>query len=538
MVLAPRELGEICWQLLGLDLADIGPAVSAELEPYAATAETESSILLNSATTLKGCFEADLAAVAEGRTADDFATYNEARAVYFAGPNDLVVGRTGPWREAAEVAGVEAVPLPDADYYYLSHALLKLAICHRRKAVPELERILDRLRRKPKTVVRIFALDVESRVLLLWLKRTAGLVRLRVDANGPEVADRWNHKSSLHPTVDSASALPARVGRDHCATLEAESALTRFGTELGLLVPRLPGYTIVRDGAGHRALLDQIGRAAEMLQERYGLQRGCFKPSTALTGSRIRTAVPLDKPEAIGALADQMMLTREDYVIEAHADYVRHAVEGHEFVLAPSAHIRAGSLGEGATMQITRGSVWQGNVYVDEHACARLGLSVEHYDFIRARMAEFLHAFQGDGRDHGLVKGGIDFAVARLGGQFGNEVVVGMQDLNLSANGAEYVRAFLGETRQALPGVARAYAATKSVRPAQGVGLHRLKEAVDYHTDGRHVRALVSCPGRWGLMGVGSADPVDAAEEVLRLERALSDAGMIDASPADFNLNG
>jgi hypothetical protein len=529
MVLEPKELDEICRRLLGLDLADIGPAVRAELEPHAVTSDTASSILLNGASTMKGCFEADLAALAEGRPGDDFATYNEARAVYLAGPDDLVVGRTGPWRDAAEVAGVEAVALPDSDHYYLSHALLKLAIGHGDRPAPQLERILDRLRRSPLAVVRVFALDVESRVLLLWLKRTAGLARLRVDANGPEVADRWNHKSSLHPTAVSASELPWDAGRDPFAILAAESALTPLGAELGLLAPRLPGYTVVREGGGRDELLEQMRCAAELLRERYGLRLGCLKPSTALTGSRIRTAVALDTPEVVDALVDQMLETDEDYILEAHADYLRHAVEGHEFILAPSAHIRAGRLGEGATMQITRGSVWQGNVYVDEHACARLGLSVERYDFIRASTAELLHAFRADGRDRGLVKGGIDYAVARVGGRFGDAVLVAMQDLNLSSNGAEYVRAFLDEARQALPCLTRVYAATKTIRPAAGAGLRRLKEIVDGHAEGWHARALVSCPGRWGLVAVGSADPVNAAESVLRLERDLSDAGMIDA---------
>jgi len=528
LLIEPRELEEICEQLLGTRLADIGAAVRAELEPHAATRDTASSIFLNGASTLKGCFEADVAALAEGRPPDDFATYNEARAVCLAGPNDLVVGRTGPWRDAVEVAGVEMVALPDCDYYYLSHALLKLATRYAPGASPELDRVLERLRRRPATVVRLFALDVESRVLLLWLKRAAGLTRLRVDANGPEIADRWNHKSSLHPSVEAASTLSPAAGQGPFATLDAESALTPLGAQLGLLAPRLPGYTIVRGRADRGELIEQMRAAAALLRERYGLALGCLKPSTALTGSRIRPGAALDDPDVVDALAEQMLETDEDYVLEAHAHYLRYAVEGHEFILAPSAHIRAGELGEGATMQITRGSVWQGNVYVDEHSCTRLGLSVDRYDAVRAGTAELIGAFGADGRDRGLVKGGIDYAIARVGGRFDDGVLVAMQDLNLSANGAEYVRAFLDAARDALPELPRVYAATKTVRPAAETKLRRLKELSDSDGGGRHTRALVSCPGRWGLVAVGSADPVDAAESVLALERRLADAEMIE----------
>lgn len=531
-ILGPGELADLCRELLGQRLDEVDSAVAQELEPYPAT-DTAPCILLNSATTLKGCFEADLAALAAGRAGDDFTTYNETRAVYLARPGDLVVGRTGPWREAVEVAGRDFVQLPDVEYYYLSHALLKLAQAHVRQPVPALHRIVEQLRAQPQTVVRVFALEPELRVLLVWMKRAAELTRLRVEANGPQIADTWNHKSSLHPAVEDAEALGDHVrSADPWEVLEAESAINRFGAELGLIVPRLPGYTISREGLDRRGALELLRLAAHLLTARYGLGLGCFKPSTALTGARIRTAVPLDDDARLTELADLLLSGPEDFVLEAHVDYLRHRVEGHEFIVAPSAHVVGGALAEGATMQITRGSVWQGNVYVDRPVCHRLGLSEERYDFIRSAIEDLRVALNRP-PDRALVKGGIDYAIGRLGGRFGDEVLIAMQDLNLSTNGAEFVRAFLREARQALtangPEGAGVYAATKSVRPAAGVGIGRLQVAVDRDGPGSVSRAIASCPGRWGLIAVGSHDPVSSAEAVIRLERELSDAGLIEA---------
>ena len=529
------ELDAISRTLVGVGLGGIAEVAGRELEPYPLTPGVEPVVVLGSASTLKKSFESDLACVEDGRPPDDFATYNEARSVYLASPGDLVVGRTRPWREAAALAGLEAVDVPGVDYYYLTHALLKLATAHAADPSPAIDQIVGRLRRQPHAVVRVFALDEESMVLLVWLKRTAGLARLRVDANGPVVAHYWNQKSTLHPTTEAAGDISVDPdGGDPFDVLAAESATTHLCQELGVVVPRLPGYT-VRAGGPPGSVLAQMRGAAQLLRDRYGLELGCLKPATALTGARIRTAVPLHSPAAVDALAAQVSEGDEDYVLEAHADYLRHAVTGYEFILAPSVHIRAAAVGEGATLQITRGSVWQGNVYLDERSCEQFGISREQYAFVRTSLGDFLSAFQASDKDLGLVKGGIDFAITRLGGRFGDRPVVGMQDLNLSANGAEFLRGFLAEARQVLAAPdgtspAPVYAATKVIRPSAGASLDRLRSAFDHVAGGRYLRAITSVPGRWGLIGAAGPSSVGAAESVLEGEARLFGAGLVEAS--------
>jgi hypothetical protein len=154
---------------------------------------------------------------------------------------------------------------------------------------------------------------------------------------------------------------------------------------------------------------------------------------------------------------------------------------------------------------------------------------------VRRSVGELLHAFDGVGPGCELVKGGIDFAVARVGGRFGDSVLVGMQDLNLSSCGAEFLRVFLDQARLALgrddPAGPPVYAATKVIRPAPDAGLAVLREAVDHTSTDHHAQAISSVPRRWGLVAVARPDPVDATEEVLALEERLRQEGLL-AHPA------
>ncbi|MFJ9949620.1 hypothetical protein [Kitasatospora sp. NPDC091207] len=534
-LLTRDQLEEVSRRLLGVDLAGAEEAAGEELQPFGAPRGEVPAIVLGTASTLKGCFEADVAQLALGRSPDDFSAYNEARSVYLATPGDLVVGRGEPWRQA--VAASEAVPVevPELRYYYLTHALLAMALDSpaERPAAP-LARLVQQLRTAPQTVVRLFAIDPEARVLLLWLKRAAGLSRLRVDANGPEIAERWNRKTTLYPTVEDAVVLAEpKVTDDPRATLDTEAEVTAFYREFGVLLPRLPGYSISRRGADGELLRHRVRTAGRLLRERYGLELGCFKPAEALTGSRIRMAVPLNDVAALDALARQAMETEEDYVLEAHTHYLRHRVPGYEFILAPSAHVVAGRPAEGGTVQITRGSVWEGSVYVDEDTCARFDITPAQFRAAREGVAALHGAFEGQGRDLGFVKGGVDFAIARLGGRFGQTPVVAMQDLNLSSNGAEYVRAFLAEARQVLGRPQGVYAATKVVRPTAETDLKRLQDAVERPRSEGWARAITSVAGRWGLIGVAGPCPRQAAQEVLELEQRLHRDGLLRTSVRD-----
>src|SRR5712691_3130084 len=321
-VLPEAELAGICRRLLDLDWSEVDGAARRELTPHPASG-ADPALVLHSATTEKNMFETDLECLASGRPADDCAGYIEARSVYLAGPDDLLVGRTGPWREAVGLAAADAIEIPALEHYYFTHALLLLADARLPPGPAALWPVIDWLRTRPGCVVRVYSLDRETQVLLLWLKREAGLDRLRVEANGPEISARWNQKAPLHPAVADAEALRPRClgaprGRlDPAVLLAEESRLTPFWRELGVLVPRLPGYTIETAGRHPAVIAEQLATAAALLRERYGLALGCFKPAKGGAGARIRTHVPLSDPAVLAGLALETTSTAEDFILEA-----------------------------------------------------------------------------------------------------------------------------------------------------------------------------------------------------------------------------
>jgi len=531
VVLPPEELHSICDLLLGVPWCEIATLSRVELQPYAAALGARPALILYSATPLKKNFEADLDCLRAGKPVDHPAVFVETRSVNLGRVNDLLIGRTTPWRQAAAVSAAEAVVVPGIEYYYLTHALLKQAVSHQHSPSPAISRIVEWLRDHPGCIVRVYSLDTETQLLLLWLKRAAGLERLAIDMNGPDILEQWSQKASLHPAIRDALALSGEDGRDPFGLLEAESRLTPLFREFGVLLDRLPGYTIAKAAADEMPVESQVREAARLLRERYHLRLGCLKPAKATAGARITTNVALDDQSRVDLIVRQAMETDEDYVLEAQAEYLHHSITGYDFILAPSMHIVAGQIAEGASLQFMSGTTWQGNVYVDELTCEGLGIRREQYDVMRRGITALLDAFTAEGRNLGLVKGGIDFAIARVGGRFGDAVLVGMQDLNLCSTGAEYMRMFLDEARAALSGDPQdrreTYVATKVVRPTVTGALPNLQALTDRRSPSYYARTITSVPGRWGLLAVGCGHPVEAAECVLSMERRLRQAELV-----------
>lgn len=532
VVLSPEELRDISHQLLGVALGEISTLSRLELQPHAAALGATPALILYSATPLKKNFEADLNRLRAGQHADHPAVLVEARSVNLGRKNDLLIGRTTPWRQASALNAAQAVEVPGIEYYYLTHALLKQAVFHQHSPSTAVSRIVEWLRNNPRCIVRVYSLDPETQLLLLWLKRAAGIEKLLIDMNGPEILERWSQKTSLHPTVRDALTFSGDDSRDAFNLLESESRLTPLFREFGILPGRLPGYTIAKATSDEMSVESQVEEAARLLRHRYHLRLGCLKPAKATAGARITTNVSLDDQSMLDLIVRQTMETDEEFVLEAQAEYLRHSISGYEFMLAPSMHIVAGQVAEGASLQFMQGTAWQGNVYVDELTCKGLGIGREQYDVMRRGITALLDAFTADGRDLGLVKGGIDFAIARVGGRFGEAVLVGMQDLNLCSTGAEYMRMFLDEARAALSGNTHGsrpevYVATKVVLPTDKGALSSLQALTDRRGPSYYARTITSVPGRWGLVAVGCGHPVDAAETVLKMESQLRLAELV-----------
>ncbi|HEX8157625.1 MAG TPA: hypothetical protein VF526_09600 [Solirubrobacteraceae bacterium] len=516
LTLDDSTLAAAAQQLLNLSVDDVPAAAERVLRPAASDRGAEGALIVHSATRGLRSLEADLGDAESRRTPDDVATYVETRAVSLARTGDVVVGRTAPWRLAAELAGLERVTIPDLDHYYLSHAIIKLALDSDGRA-PELAYLAALLQARPTTLVRLYALDREMQIVLLTLARLANLDEIRTDANSPAVADHWNAKAPLHPTVDDALTLDVRR-RDPQELLLAESALTALHRRLGVQTPLLPGYTIDAAEREPDAFTERLLSAARLLRERYDLRLGCLKPSEAGAGARIVTAIELNDLARLRELAGRAWGSREAYVLEAHIAYERAHVDGDDLLVAPSGHIRAGRVAEGLTLQITNGTSWQGNVYLDEQGCQAMGLSREHYRVIIDAIAELRAAFAT--HDLGLATAGFDFAVGRIGGTFGDKVLVALQDPNLSSHGAEYLRHFLDSVWSA---GGPPYGATKVICPAPGQTLDALRTFADEDS----FTVMSSIPGRWGMIAAAAESPQAAAREILSRARELERRGAI-----------
>ena len=521
--LSHQELQAISHDLLGLDLNDVPKAADCEFRPYVSDGTPVRSIVLHSATPVLKSLQADMNDALNRKPPDDVATYVETRAVALAGPQDLVVGRTHTWRIAAELAGVTLLEMPGIEYYYLSHAILRLAADQGADA-PTLARLIEELRTRPDTLVRLYSLDREIQMVLLYLKRMAGIDVLYTDANSPEVAEYWNTKGPLYPTVEEAVKAPT-CQDEPAAKLAAERAQSALARRLGVACTVLPGYTLDGRAPAVGIVQERLSVAAGLLRNRYGIQQGCLKPSEGGAGARIVSGIDLSNAGQLRELGERLFAAHEQFVLEAQVEYLTYEVAGREIKLSPSAHVRHGHLTPGMTLQITNGTSWQGNIYIDEATCASVGMSPAHYCAIRANLEELHRGFERVGL--GLVTAGFDFAVGRVGGTFGEQVLVALQDPNLSSHGAEYLRLFLDDV--AANG-GPAYGATKVVIPV--APFQKLRQRAEMAIPGSWVRVMSAIPGRWGMLAVAADRPDAAVELITDWEKKWIAEGLIN--PAAF----
>lgn len=495
-------------KLLSIEPAEL-PALVCEHVEFASADRSRPRLIVHSTTPFASSFETDLAAMVSGAPVADLTTYVETRALYLARGGDLAVGRTRPWRDAVTVNGVERLCLPDSDFYYLSQALVRRAVDGGDRD-PVVRRIVEFLRATPTAVVCPYDFEPEFQLLVTWLAGITGLGRIQVDANNFRLSI-WNGKRMLHPTVRAALELHREVsGRPAAAILDCEQRASPAFELLGFALPVVPGYTVTWQpdrGAFTRDML----RAAALLRQRYGLTHGCLKPSDGGNGGRITPGVELSDSGRWQMLADSAWLAGGDQVVEAHVTYFQREVGGESVLTTPSAHVRAGELLDGLTLQFMTGTSWKGNIFLDEKSWYGLGLAAEVYGSLRATMTE-LH------RRLGLLHCGIDFAVGTVGGIFGESVLAAVQDINPKMTGAVFLREFMARHPEAGLG-----AVTRVLRPEATRSAARIHDVVDASAGaGRHCEVVGVVPGRWAMIAASAETAQDAAAHALSIDRALA----------------
>lgn len=534
VVLSDDRLARFAQRMLGVPLAEV-PQLAARAVRYShgdegvSEAEGEgnggggegrgvSALVLHGATSAKRDFECAVTDLLAGREPADMAGFLETRAVALAGPADLVVGRIASWRAAVRFFGVPALDLGETNHYYLSQAVLDQI----ERDADGSKRLLHWVSEHPGCVLRPYVFDLETQLLVLWLTRRLGLSRLTVDANAPAVSTYWNQKSHLHPETSAAAALAVN-GLSAQRLLDLERSHAPMARRLNIKLPTTPGYTVLRDGRDEREFVGDLCAAGRLLHDRYGLTRGCLKPSQGGGGAGIVSGVALDDDDALRAEALAAYPHGGDYVLEAEVELATFTVGDSVQKLSPSGHVRAGQVAPGLTAQFVDGHAWVGNVYFDEATAGDFGIPPALYTLMRAALGELHRGLSGDQpTGSGFVTGGVDFVIGRLGGRFGDRPTAAVVDLNLSHHGGEYLRTFLDEC---LP--AHRYAATRVYRPSATAELSETADALSRSVPGRQRSRLIGCiPGDWGMLAATGDTPLDAARRAFGLVAALRTAGL------------
>ena len=188
--------------------------------------------------------------------------------------------------------------------------ITKPHVLERDKAVGDRGDVAEKagsLREQPSAVVSPYDFEPEFQIFVTWLAQTAGLQRIRVDANNSRLG-AWNGKRMLHPTVESALRLDGQV-HDQAPPLilDHEHRASEAFQALRTALPVIPGYAVPWQENRCDFSRDLV-RASTLLKERYGLTRGCLKPSEGGNGGRI--VANIDAHKAIRQeLLDQYKLT-------------------------------------------------------------------------------------------------------------------------------------------------------------------------------------------------------------------------------------
>ncbi len=118
----------------------------------------------------------------------------------------------------------------------------------------------------------------------------------------------------------------------------------------------------------------------------------------------------------------------------------------------------------------------------------------------------------------GLLHCGVDFAVGRLGGKFGDTVVAAVQDINPKVTGALFLREFMA--RHPAVGVG---AATRVLIPEATASAENIRSLVSkFSTAERPCEEIAVVPGRWAMIATSGQTSMLAGAQALTLERMLA----------------
>lgn len=492
------------------------------------------------------------------------------REAYMARPGDIVVGRSEPWRQAVEKRrdtedglDIEVIDIGNEEYYYTSEVLLKLAIDYDRNPTEDnpIAGLIGQIQDEPETSIRLYTLDKQMQVFLLWLKERSGKSTLNVEANTPEASEKWNHKKILYPTLEEAKGIDNIDGP--WEMLAEEDKLSPLGKLIELSqgdevnngierrFPRVPGYTVERlPDESVEEFQVRIRQAADLMYDRYEIDKYCVKVAHSADGAGVHHSLKTngeideDKKEKDFAtiVNEEIGDHVRSVVVEAHTDYIPLQIEYefngekriYEIPFTISNHLENGEGRNDMTIQFVEGNTWRGNAtfsldQIESFITSegdQLMLNQAHR-FIRSlansfgilattesaevadqnpRMAQIVSELT-----NGVSKGGFDSGIGTVGGKFGDTPMLFVQDPNVRSTGAE-----------------TAYA-MKEKHPGEEIAAWVIEPDADAVDDiielaDEYGIGVIACvPPGWGQVYAHDGDPLTAICKILEFKDILAE---------------
>jgi hypothetical protein len=554
--------------LLGLSLEEAKLEASRILVPYRTNGEKRRTLVISSASSASASQETecgilevrghviDIPGAIEGR---DTRSAREGDTAVISTKAGLMMAKAKPEVKIINLADEVLLNQADgglvrgSDVYYKADSLLLLQL-----AKPEsvtLNQVVEELKDLP--LVYPYNLDEETQLAILGLVKRAGIQKVDVNANSPEVAVELTRKGYKYPTVEEA--LTVSYSSDTYIMQRSEWEKSQAAQEIGYQTDCVPGYAIKWTEKWEN-FYDQVVTAGKLLADRYGLESGWIKPDRGTDGGN-QGAVNIgtnQQGQELEQRAKEMWCKGGDWVMEAKTNYfaVKFEFDGEErtMMTTPSVHVIQGEPRYTISMQLVDGVAWGGNLICSQKTWERLVTRlnpdderlknapdlirqlVKSYPQMTGAMSNYVEAINISVRyKNGQVRGGADLAVCTLGGKFGNDkVVVAVQDYNARANGCETAYALYDQAQEDYVG--KGEAVTRNITPKVNFDAFSLvlPAAIDEvnKTYGKNISTeqvrLIAVSAGWGQMGMVGTDALEILQDVLLIEKQLRKMNVVE----------
>jgi hypothetical protein len=547
--------------LLGLSLEEAKLEASRILVPYRTNGEKRQTLVISSASSASasqetecGILEArghviDISGAIEGR---DTRSAKEGDVAVISTRAGLMMARAKPEVKIINLADevlltqVDGGLVRGSDVYYKADSLLLLQLAKPESVV--LNQVVEELKGQP--LVYPYNLDEETQLAVLGLAKRAGIKKVDVNANSPEVAVELTRKGYKYPTVEEA--LTVDCSNDPHEMQWREWKKSQAAQEIGYQTDCVPGY-VIKWTEKREDFYDQVATAGRLLADRYGLESGWIKPDRGTDGGN-QGAVNIgvgQQGRELEQKALEMWGKGGDWVMEAQTNYftVKFNFDGEArtMMTTPSVHVIKGEPRYTISMQLVDGVAWGGNLICSQEtwvrlmgkldladerlkACPDLVMQLrESYPVMPRAMKGYVEAINNSEKyKDGQVRGGADLAVCTLGGKFGHRrVLVAVQDYNARANGCETAYALYDQAMETYGG--KGEAVTRNITPKVNFDTFSLvlPAAIDEVNKiyGKSILLeqvkLIAVSAGWGQMGMVGTDALEILQDVLLIEKQL-----------------